>query len=113
MPKYKIKVNGTDRTVDAASDMPLLWALRDLLDLTGTKFGCGIGACSACTVLIDGVEAQSCQTTVADVGAKHVITIEGLSKNGDHPLQKVWIEHDVPQCGYCQAGQIMAAAALL
>lgn len=113
MPKYKITVNGTARTVEAPAGMPLLWVLRDLLDLTGTKYGCGIGACSACTVMLDGHEAQSCQVPVSAVGNKHVTTIEGLSANGDHPVQKAWIETDVPQCGYCQAGQVMAAAALL
>lgn len=113
MPTYSINVNGTPRTVEAPADMPLLWVLRDLLGLTGSKFGCGIGACGACTVMLDGRETQSCQTTVADVGHSKVVTIEGLSPDGSHPLQKAWIEHDVPQCGYCQAGQIMAAAALL
>jgi aerobic-type carbon monoxide dehydrogenase small subunit (CoxS/CutS family) len=91
----------------------MLWVLRDLLDLTGSKFGCGIGACGACTVMIDGQEAQSCQVPISELGAKPVTTIEGLSKDGNHPLQRAWVEHDVPQCGYCQAGQIMAAAALL
>jgi len=113
MPQYKVHVNGVVKTVNAPAEMPLLWALRDLMDLTGSKFGCGIGACGACTVLLDGKEAQSCQVTIADVGRQQVTTIEGLSKDGTHPLQKAWIEHDVPQCGYCQAGQIMAAAALL
>jgi len=113
MAEYKIHVNGAERSVDATPGMPLLWVLRDLLKLTGTKFGCGIAACGACTVLVDGEEAQSCQLAIEDVGAKKITTIEGLSKDGSHPLQKAWVEHDVPQCGYCQAGQIMAAAALL
>lgn len=113
MALYKISVNGADQTVDATPDMPLLWVLRDLLNLTGTKFGCGIAACGACSVLVDGEEVQSCQLPVSEVGKRKVTTIEGLSKDGSHPLQKAWVEHDVPQCGYCQAGQIMAAAALL
>lgn len=113
MPEYKLNVNGAEHSVDAVAEMPLLWVLRDLLRLTGSKFGCGIGACGACTVLLDGKEAQSCQVNVSEVGTRKVTTIEGLSANGDHPLQKAWIEQDVPQCGYCQAGQIMAAAALL
>ena len=113
MALYKINVNGKEKSVEAVPDMPLLWVLRDLLDLTGSKFGCGIGACGACTVLVDGVSQQSCQIPVSSLGTKKVTTIEGLSKDGKHPLQKAWIEHDVPQCGYCQAGQIMAAAALL
>jgi aerobic-type carbon monoxide dehydrogenase small subunit (CoxS/CutS family) len=113
MALFKIKVNGTQRTVDVAPDMPLLWVLRDELELTGSKYGCGIGACGACTVLVDGMEQQSCQVAISQIGQKSITTIEGLSKDGNHPLQKIWIEHDVPQCGYCQAGQIMAAAALL
>lgn len=113
MAQFRINVNGTEKSVEAVPDMPLLWVLRDLLDLTGSKYGCGIGACGACTVMLDGAEAQSCQVPVSTVGNKKVITIEGLSKDGNHPLQKAWIEHDVPQCGYCQAGQVMAAAALL
>lgn len=113
MAQFKIHVNGAEHSVDAVGDMPLLWVLRDLLGLTGSKFGCGIGSCGACTVLLDGQEAQSCQVTLKEVAARKVTTIEGLSKDGSHPLQKAWIEHDVPQCGYCQAGQIMAAAALL
>ena len=113
MPTYQISVNGAPHSVDAAPDMPLLWVLRDLLGLTGTKFGCGIGACSACAVLIDNKEAQSCQTTIADVGGKKIKTIEGISPDGSHPVQKAWIEHDVPQCGYCQAGQVIAAVSLL
>jgi aerobic-type carbon monoxide dehydrogenase small subunit (CoxS/CutS family) len=113
MPTYQVHVNGVVKTVNAPADMPLLWALRDLMDLPGATFGCGIGACGACTVLLDGREAQSCQTNMSDVANQKVTTIEGLSHDGSHPLQKAWIEHDVPQCGYCQAGQIMAAAALL
>jgi aerobic-type carbon monoxide dehydrogenase small subunit (CoxS/CutS family) len=113
MALFKLNVNGSEHTVEAIPDMPLLWVLRDMLDLTGSKYGCGIGACGACTVLLDGAEAQSCQITVSAIGKKKVTTIEGLSKDGSHPLQKAWIEHDVPQCGYCQAGQIMAGAALL
>jgi aerobic-type carbon monoxide dehydrogenase small subunit (CoxS/CutS family) len=113
MALFNINVNGSEHSVEAAPDMPLLWVLRDLLDLTGSKYGCGIGACGACTVLLDGAEQQSCQITVSKIGSKKVTTIEGLSKDGSHPLQKAWIEHDVPQCGYCQAGQIMAGAALL
>lgn len=113
MAQYKINVNGAERTVEAVAEMPLLWVLRDLIGLTGTKFGCGIGACGACTVLLDGKEAQGCQVTIGDLKGRKVTTIEGLSKDGSHPLQKAWVEQDVPQCGYCQAGQIMAAAALL
>jgi aerobic-type carbon monoxide dehydrogenase small subunit (CoxS/CutS family) len=113
MPSYKIHVNGVDHTVEALPDMPLLWALRDLMDLTGTKFGCGIGACGACTVLMDGEARRSCQIAMSDVGKSKVTTIEGLSMDGSHPVQRAWIEHDVPQCGYCQCGQIMSAVALL
>ncbi len=113
MALFKINVNGSEHSVEAAPDMPMLWVLRDLLDLTGSKYGCGIGACGACTVMLDGAEQQSCQLPISQVGHKKVVTIEGLSKDGNHPLQKAWVEHDVPQCGYCQAGQIMAAAALL
>jgi isoquinoline 1-oxidoreductase subunit alpha len=110
---YKLTVNGKPVTVDAPADMPLLWALRDLLHLPGTKYGCGIGMCGACTVHINGVAVRSCQTTIADAANKTVTTIEGLSADGTHPLQMAWQEVDVPQCGYCQAGQIMSAAALL
>ena len=113
MPTYHIHVNGTVVPVDAAPDMPLLWVLRDLVGLTGSKFGCGIGACSACAVLVDGNEAQSCQLAVGQVGNKKITTVEGISTDGTHPVQRAWIEHDVPQCGYCQAGQVIAAVALL
>ncbi len=113
MALFKINVNGSQRSVDVAPDMPLLWVLRDELELTGSKYGCGIGSCGACTVLVDGAEQQSCQISISQLGSKKVTTIEGLSKDGNHPLQKAWVEHDVPQCGYCQAGQIMAGAALL
>jgi isoquinoline 1-oxidoreductase alpha subunit len=110
---YKLKVNGKPATVDAPADMPLLWVLRDLLDLKGTKFGCGVGQCGACTVHADGVPTRSCMTTVASAAGMEIVTIEGLSADGSHPVQRAWVEMDVPQCGYCQAGQIMAAAALL
>lgn len=113
MAVFEINVNGEIRKVEAVGDMPLLWVLRDLLHLTGSKFGCGIGMCGACTVLVDGKDQRSCQIPISMLGAKKVVTIEGLSEHNDHPLQLAWIEHDVPQCGYCQAGQIMSAAALL
>jgi isoquinoline 1-oxidoreductase alpha subunit len=109
----RLRVNGTMRTVDAEPDTPLLWVLRDELQLTGAKFGCGVGACGACTVHLAGEAVRSCITPIAAVGQKAVTTIEGLSKAGDHPLQRAWAAEDVPQCGYCQAGQIMQAAALL
>ena len=105
-------VNGTAHDVDAAGDTPLLWALRDHLGLTGTKFGCGVALCGACTVHVDGEATRSCSMPLADVAGKHITTIEGLSKNRSHPLQKAWIAEQVPQCGYCQSGMIMAAAAL-
>ena len=113
MSKYKLHINGASKTVDVAADTPLLWVLRDHLKLVGTKFGCGIGQCGACTVHIDGQPARACQTPISSVGKKPITTIEGLSASGEHPLQKAWQELDVPQCGYCQAGQIMTAAALL
>ena len=113
MSKYHLNINGTPKTVNVASDTPLLWVLRDHLNLVGTKFGCGIGQCGVCTVHIDGVATRACLTPVSTVGKSQITTIEGLAKNGDHPLQKVWQELDVPQCGYCQAGQIMTAAALI
>jgi isoquinoline 1-oxidoreductase subunit alpha len=109
----KLTVNGMERTVDVPPDMPLLWVLRDVLDLTGTKYGCGMGLCGACTVHLDGVAIRSCSTTIAAAAEKHVTTIEGLSLDSSHPLQPAWMAEHVPQCGYCQAGQIMNAAALL
>jgi len=107
------KVNGQSRTVDVPADMPLLWVLRDVLDLKGTKFGCGIGQCGACTVQINGIPARSCQRAVSRAAGAEITTIEGLSPDGSHPLQIAWRDLDVPQCGYCQAGQLMSAAALL
>lgn len=113
MPPISFTVNGKRETVNVTPDTPLLWVLRDTLDLKGTKFGCGIGQCSACTVHIAGEPTRACRTTIATVQGKEVTTIEGLSANGTHPVQRAWMDLDVPQCGYCQAGQIMAAAALL
>ena len=114
MPFYTLSVNGKHHQVEAEPDMPLLWVLRDLLGLTGTKYGCGIAQCGACTIHLDDAPVRSCILRVADVGERPVVTIEGLA-GGDklHPLQQAWIDEDVPQCGYCQAGQIMSAAALL
>jgi isoquinoline 1-oxidoreductase alpha subunit len=109
----KLTVNGVEREVHAPSDMPLLWALRDLLGLTGTKFGCGIAQCGACTVHLDGTPRRSCVTPVSAAAGKKITTIEGLSSDGSHPVQRAWAELDVVQCGYCQSGQIMSAAALL
>jgi aerobic-type carbon monoxide dehydrogenase small subunit (CoxS/CutS family) len=109
----KLSVNGRARTVDAPADMPLLWVLRDILDLKGTKYGCGISVCGMCTVHIDGEATRSCVTPVGSVAGKRITTIEGLSEDGSHPVQRAWMDLDVPQCGYCQAGQIMTAAALL
>jgi aerobic-type carbon monoxide dehydrogenase small subunit (CoxS/CutS family) len=106
-------INGIAYAADVEPETPLLWALRDSLKLTGTKFGCGIAQCGACTVLIDGHAMRSCSVPVSFVGGKQITTIEGLSAEGTHPVQLAWIEHDVPQCGYCQSGQIMAAVALL
>ena len=113
MEKYTLTINGKKQEVTAPEDMPLLWVLRDVLSLKGTKFGCGQALCGACTVLVDGEALRSCSLPVSAVGDQKVVTIEGLSKDGEHPLQKAWVEHVVPQCGYCQTGQIMNAAALL
>ena len=113
MAEFTLKVNGTSRQVDVDPATPLLWVLRDHLNLVGTKYGCGISQCGACTVHLNGVAMRSCMTPVSSVGSQEVTTIEGLSENGDHPVQQAWLEVDVPQCGYCQAGQIMSAAALL
>ena len=113
MPVFVLTVNGQQHRLDADPEMPLLWALRDLLRLTGTKYGCGMGVCGACTVHEDGQAVRSCQVTVSAAAGKAYVTIEGLSANGDHPCQKAWIEEDVSQCGYCQVGMIMQAAALL
>jgi isoquinoline 1-oxidoreductase subunit alpha len=109
----KLTVNGAERDVNAPPDMPLLWVIRDLFGLTGTKFGCGVAQCGACTVHLDGAPLRSCVTPVSAVAGKKITTIEGLSTQGDHPVQRAWAELDVVQCGYCQSGQIMAAAALL
>ena len=109
----QITVNNKTRTVDVPPDTPLLWVLRDELDLKGAKYGCGIGVCGACTVIIDGRAVRSCMTHVGSVAGQHITTIEGLSADGTHPVQQAWEEADVAQCGYCQPGQIMAAAALL
>ena len=108
-----LKVNGKSTTVDVPPDMPLLWVLRDVLDLKGTKFGCGVSQCGSCTVHINGRASRSCMTKVADVVGAEITTIEGLSAKGTHPVQRAWQEVDVPQCGYCQSGQLMTAAALL
>ncbi len=113
MPKYNLSVNGKAVSVEADADTPLLWVLRDNLGLVGTKFGCGVAQCGACTVHLNGTATRSCVLPVSSIGTSKVTTIEGLSVNGDHPLQKAWDEIDVPQCGYCQAGQIMTAASFL
>jgi isoquinoline 1-oxidoreductase alpha subunit len=113
MPTYTLKINGEKRSVEADSDTPLLWVLRDTIGLVGTKYGCGIGQCGACTVHVDGSATRSCLLQVSQAEGMKITTIEGLSENGNHPIQKAWLEHDVPQCGYCQAGQIMTASALL
>jgi isoquinoline 1-oxidoreductase alpha subunit len=113
MASFNLNINGKKHQVDVDANTPLLWVLRDHLQMTGTKYGCGIAQCGACTVHLDGVAMRSCSLPISTVGNQKITTIEGLSEQGDHPLQKAWIEHDVPQCGYCQAGQIMNAAALL
>ena len=113
MTAYTLNINGQAHPVDVPADMPLLWVLRDVLGMTGTKFGCGIGQCRACTVHLDGAATFSCLTTVAAVQSKKITTIEGISNGKLHPVQQAWIDEDVPQCGYCQTGQIMSAVALL
>ena len=110
---YKITVNGKAQSVDASPEMPLLWVLRDILNMKGTKFGCGAGLCGACTVHVDGTAVRSCQTPISRAADKKITTVEGLSADGSHPVQQAWLEIDVPQCGYCQAGQMMTASALL
>ena len=113
MSKYSLRINGQSHDVDVASDTPLLWVLRDTIGLVGTKFGCGIGQCGACTIHLDGAPSRACLTPVSAAAGVGITTIEGLSPDGSHPLQRAWMELDVPQCGYCQGGQIMSAAALL
>ena len=113
MANYTLQVNGTSHEVNVSPDTPLLWVLRDHLNLVGTKYGCGIAQCGACTIHVDGDAMRSCSLPVKSVGDKKITTIEGLSDDASHPLQEAWRKHDVPQCGYCQAGQIMNAAALL
>jgi isoquinoline 1-oxidoreductase alpha subunit len=113
MSRHELRINGQARVVDVEPDTPLLWVLRDSLQLCGTKYGCGKGLCGACTVHVDGQARRACQIAVADLGGRRITTIEGLHPKGEHPVQLAWIRNDVPQCGYCQAGQIMQAAALL
>ena len=113
MPTYQLTVNGESRTVEVSEDTPLLWVLRDHFDLVGTKYGCGIAQCGACTIHLDGDAVRSCSLTAAQAEGKAITTIEGLSVDGSHPVQQAWEEVDVPQCGYCQAGQIMTASAFL
>ena len=113
MATFNLNINGKQHQVDIDPATPVLWVLRDHIDLVGTKYGCGIAQCGACTVHLDGNAVRSCQLPVSSIGDKEITTIEGLSENGDHPVQKAWLDHDVAQCGYCQAGQIMSATALL
>jgi isoquinoline 1-oxidoreductase subunit alpha len=113
MAQFTLNINGATRRVDVDPSTPMLWVLRDHLDLPGTKYGCGVAACGACTIHLDGQPTRACQLPVSAVEQSAITTIEGLSPNGDHPVQQAWLEHDVAQCGYCQAGQIMSAAALL
>lgn len=113
MAKYNLKVNGKMRSVDVDPTTPMLWVLRDHLNLVGTKYGCGIAMCGACTVHLNGMAMRSCQLPVSMVGTQEITTIEGLSEDASHPVQKAWLDHDVAQCGYCQSGQIMSAVALL
>ncbi|MCW8872004.1 MAG: (2Fe-2S)-binding protein [Xanthomonadales bacterium] len=113
MAEISLKINGVSRSLDVPDDMPLLWALRDKLNLVGTKYGCGIGLCGSCTVLVNGSPVQACNIKAAALQDKEITTIEGLSPDGSHPVQRAWNDEDVPQCGYCQAGQVLAATALL
>lgn len=113
MSDLTLRINGKDRRVNVPPDMPLLWALRDILDLTGTKYSCGIGTCGTCTVLIDGVPMRSCVVPATSAAGAEIMTIEGLDPEGSHPVQRAWNDEDVPQCGYCQSGQILTATALL
>ena len=113
MAEFNVTINGEKHRLDVDPNTPLLWVLRDHLNLPGTKYGCGVAQCGACTVHLNGNAVRSCQLPISSVKDNKITTIEGLSENGDHPVQKAWLEHDVPQCGYCQAGQIMSAAALL
>lgn len=113
MARFNLKINGKNQVVDADPSTPMLWVLQDHLDMTGTKYGCGVGMCGACTIHLNGIAVRSCQLPVSAVKNASVVTIEGLSKDNNHPVQKAWLEHDVAQCGYCQTGQIMSAAALL
>ncbi len=113
MASFTLNINGTKQEVDVDPSTPVLWVLRDHLNLVGTKYGCGIAQCGACTIHLDGTATRACMLTVSSVGNSEITTIEGLSEEGDHPVQKAWLEVDVPQCGYCQAGQIMTASALL
>lgn len=113
MARYNLNINGKSQQIEVDPSTPMLWVLRDHLDLPGTKYGCGIAQCGACTIHLDGNAVRSCQLPVSVVGKQSITTIEGLSEKGDHPVQKAWLEHDVAQCGYCQAGQIMSAASLL
>ena len=113
MATYQLTVNGKSHSVDVDPTTPILWVLRDHLQLLGTKYGCGIAQCGSCTIHVDGTATRSCQLPVSSIGNSEITTIEGLSDNGDHPVQKAWLEHDVYQCGYCQAGQIMTASAFL
>lgn len=113
MPIYNLKINGQTKQVDVDPATPMLWVIREHLNMPGTKYGCGVAMCGACTIHLNGTAVRSCQLPVSAIGKNEITTIEGLSENGDHPVQKAWIEHDVAQCGYCQTGQIMSAAALL
>jgi aerobic-type carbon monoxide dehydrogenase small subunit (CoxS/CutS family) len=113
MPNITLTINGTDHTLNISADTPLLWALRDKLDMTGTKYSCGIGTCGTCTVLVDGMPMRSCVMPAVSMAGRNIVTIEGLSEDASHPVQRAWNDEDVPQCGYCQGGQVLAAVALL